>query len=37
MDWSGLSVYIAAYMGVFAAGVGAGAAHAWVRRILSAL
>lgn len=37
MDWSSLGVYIAAYMTVFAAGVGAGVAHAWVRRILSAV
>lgn len=37
MEWSDLSAYVAAYMVVFAAGFGAGAAHAWVRRILSAV
>lgn len=37
MDWSFLSQYVASYMVVFAAGFAAGAAHAWVRRILSAV
>lgn len=37
MDWSSLGSYIAAYIGVFAAGFVAGVSHAWVRRITSAI
>lgn len=37
MDWSDLSLYVAAYMAIFGAGFVSGAAHAWVRRILSAV
>lgn len=37
MEWSDLSAYVAAYMGVFGGGFVAGVAHAWVRRILSAV
>lgn len=37
MDWSDLAIYIAAYMGVFGGGFLAGVAHAWVRRVLSAV